>query len=83
MLRTGPSLLAMALRCVGEEPPLTPTSAPLFPPASPTVHAARAHLVSWSLAAPAASFCVHRMAPAGKDVGMWSGPSATAGRCVE
>ncbi|KAJ6491218.1 hypothetical protein DFH09DRAFT_1208337 [Mycena vulgaris] len=78
MVRTGPSLLAMALRRV-VEPPLTPTSAPLFPPASPTAHAARAHLVSWFLAALAASFSVHRMALAGKDVGMWSGPSATAG----
>ncbi|KAJ6470297.1 hypothetical protein DFH09DRAFT_1221105 [Mycena vulgaris] len=54
-------------RCGALEPPLTPTSAPMFRPASPTPHAACAHLVSWFLAALAASFSVHRMAPAGKD----------------
>ncbi|KAJ6580082.1 hypothetical protein DFH09DRAFT_1076988 [Mycena vulgaris] len=67
----------------GERPSLTPASAPLFPPTSPTAHAAHAHLVSWFLDAPAAPFGVHRMAlagkAAGKNVGMWFGPSAAAG----
>ncbi|KAJ6483457.1 peptidase family C54-domain-containing protein, partial [Mycena vulgaris] len=76
------SLLATVLQRVGE-PPLTPTSAPLFPPTSPTTHAAHVHLVSWFLDATAAPFVVHRMAlagkAAGKDVGMWFGPCATAG----
>ncbi|KAJ6580027.1 hypothetical protein DFH09DRAFT_1444402 [Mycena vulgaris] len=65
------------------EPPLTPTSAPLFSPTAPTLHAAHVRLVSWFLDATAAPFGVHRMAladkAAGKDVGMWFGPSATAG----
>ncbi|KAJ7494901.1 peptidase family C54-domain-containing protein [Mycena latifolia] len=42
-----------------------------------------ARLLSWFLDAPAAPFSVHRMAlagkAAGKDVGMWFGPSAAAG----
>jgi cysteine protease ATG4 len=40
-------------------------------------------LLSWFLDAPAAPFGVHRMAlagkAAGKDAGMWFGPSAAAG----
>nr|GAT54503.1 predicted protein [Mycena chlorophos] len=79
MLRTTQSLLATALMRVGA-PPLQPSSAPPFPPASPTTHAAHARLLSWFADAPAAPFSVHRMAlagkKAGKDVGMWFGPSA-------
>ncbi|KAJ6565594.1 hypothetical protein DFH09DRAFT_1314882 [Mycena vulgaris] len=45
-----------------------------FPPPTPTAHAAHAHLLSWFLKAPGASFGVHRMALAGKaadkDVGI-------------
>ncbi|KAJ7109010.1 hypothetical protein C8R43DRAFT_183653 [Mycena crocata] len=82
MLRTGQSLLATALQRVGE-PPLTPTSAPPFPPPSQAAHAVHARLVSWFLDTPVAPFGVHRMAlagkAAGKDVGMWFGPSAAAG----
>ncbi|KAF7318631.1 hypothetical protein HMN09_00374500 [Mycena chlorophos] len=79
MLRTTQSLLATALMRVGA-PPLQPSSAPPFPPLSPTTHAAHARLLSWFADAPAAPFSVHRMAlagkKAGKDVGMWFGPSA-------
>ncbi|KAJ7768174.1 hypothetical protein DFH07DRAFT_769384, partial [Mycena maculata] len=48
----------------------------------PAAHAAHARLLSWFLDAPGAPFGVHRMAlagkAAGKDVGMWFGPSAAA-----
>ncbi|KAF8174976.1 peptidase family C54-domain-containing protein [Mycena galopus ATCC 62051] len=82
MLRTSQSLLATALERVGE-PPLQPTPPPPFPALSPSAHALHARLLSWFLDAPAAPFGVHRMAlagkAAGKDVGMWFGPSAAAG----
>ncbi|KAJ7673031.1 hypothetical protein DFH06DRAFT_1319246 [Mycena polygramma] len=49
----------------------------------PSFPASIARLLSWFLDAPAAPFGVHRMAlagkAAGKDVGMWFGPSAAAG----
>ncbi|KAJ7465526.1 hypothetical protein FB451DRAFT_421834 [Mycena latifolia] len=51
-------------------------------PQTPAALGAHAHLLSWFLDAPAAPFGVHRMAlagkAAGKNVGMWFGPSATA-----
>ncbi|KAJ7688040.1 hypothetical protein B0H17DRAFT_1180673 [Mycena rosella] len=54
-------------------------STPSFPPRAQTAHADHARLLSWFLDAP---FGVHRMAvagkAAGKDVGMWFGPSAAA-----
>ncbi|KAJ7171540.1 cysteine protease required for autophagy [Mycena filopes] len=82
MLRTGQSLLATALGRVGE-PSLQPTPPAPFPPNSPSAHALHARMISWFLDAPAAPFGVHRMAlagkAAGKDVGMWFGPSAAAG----
>ncbi|KAF7368158.1 hypothetical protein MVEN_00134800 [Mycena venus] len=82
MLRTSQSLLASALGRVGE-PPLIPALAPPFPPRTRHAHALHARLLSWFLDAPAAPFGVHRMAlagkAAGKDVGMWFGPSAAAG----
>ncbi|KAJ6473340.1 hypothetical protein C8R47DRAFT_1324442 [Mycena vitilis] len=62
---------------------MLPTPTPPFPPQSHTAHALHARLLSWFLDAPAAPFGVHRMAlagkAAGKDVGMWFGPSAAAG----
>ncbi|KAJ6600231.1 hypothetical protein B0H10DRAFT_2320514 [Mycena sp. CBHHK59/15] len=65
------------------EPPLIPTLAPPFPPRTRHAHALHARLLSWFLDAPAAPFGVHRMAlagkAAGKDVGIWFGPSAAAG----
>ncbi|KAJ7330308.1 peptidase family C54-domain-containing protein [Mycena albidolilacea] len=82
MLRTSQSLLATAVGRVGE-PPLHPTPPVPFPPRSRAAHALHARLLSWFLDAPAAPFGVHRMAlagkAAGKDVGMWFGPSAAAG----
>ncbi|KAJ7096804.1 hypothetical protein C8R44DRAFT_889408 [Mycena epipterygia] len=51
---------------------------PPFPPPTPAAHAAHARLLSRFLDAPGASFGVHRMAPAGKDVGMWFGQSSAA-----
>ncbi|KAJ6491180.1 hypothetical protein C8R45DRAFT_1213193 [Mycena sanguinolenta] len=81
MLRTSQSLLATALGRVGE-PSLHPSAPPPFPPPNRTAHALHARLISWFLDAPAAPFGVHRMAlagkAAGKDVGMWFGPSAAA-----
>ncbi|KAJ7121875.1 hypothetical protein C8R43DRAFT_959475 [Mycena crocata] len=66
-----------------DEPPLTPTCAPPLPPPSQAAHAVRARLVSWFLDTPVAPFGVDRMAlagkAAGKDVGVWFGPSAAAG----
>ncbi|KAF7378518.1 hypothetical protein MSAN_00279400 [Mycena sanguinolenta] len=66
----------------GTEPPLHPTAPAPFPPPNRTAHALHARLISWFLDAPAAPFGVHRMAlagkAAGKDVGMWFGPSAAA-----
>ncbi|KAJ7452015.1 hypothetical protein FB451DRAFT_699438 [Mycena latifolia] len=51
-------------------------------PQTPAALGAHARLLSWFLDAPAAPFGVHRMAlagkAAGKNVGMWFGPSATA-----
>ncbi|KAJ7075202.1 peptidase family C54-domain-containing protein [Mycena belliarum] len=83
MLRTGQSLLAAALGRVGDPHPSGSTRPPSFPPHTPSAHAAHARLLSWFLDAPAAPFSVHRMAlagkAAGKDVGMWFGPSAAAG----
>ncbi|KAJ7852736.1 hypothetical protein B0H13DRAFT_2359355 [Mycena leptocephala] len=80
MLRTGQSLLAVALQRVGADP--LPNSNARIPPRTLAVHAAHARLISWFLDAPAAPFSVHRMALAGKalgkDVGMWFGPSAAA-----
>ncbi|KAJ7616137.1 hypothetical protein FB45DRAFT_935358 [Roridomyces roridus] len=68
MLRTAQSLLAESLVRVGTG----------IRPHSPE----HARLISWFLDAPAAPFGVHRMAlagkAAGKDVGMWFGPSAAA-----
>ncbi|KAJ7619970.1 hypothetical protein DFH06DRAFT_69828 [Mycena polygramma] len=62
---------------------MLPTPTPRFPPLSRTAHALHARLLSWFLDAPAAPFGVHRMAlagkAAGKDAGMWFGPSAAAG----
>ncbi|KAJ7734245.1 hypothetical protein B0H16DRAFT_154352 [Mycena metata] len=82
MLRTGQSLLAVALGRV-REPPLTPTPPVPFPPQTLAAHALHARLLSWFLDASAAPFGVHRMAlagnAAGKDVGMWFGPSAAVG----
>ncbi|KAJ7189878.1 hypothetical protein GGX14DRAFT_701934 [Mycena pura] len=81
MLRTAQSLLATALQRVGD-PPLLPSSAPSFPPRTTAAHAEHARLLSWFLDSPSAPFSVHRMAlagkAAGKDVGMWFGPSAAA-----
>jgi hypothetical protein len=54
-------------------------------PPAPTqpAHALRARLISWFLDTPPAPFGLHRMVltgkAAGQDVGMWFGPSATAG----
>ncbi|KAJ7605278.1 hypothetical protein DFH06DRAFT_260259 [Mycena polygramma] len=63
--------------------PLHPTPPAAFPPVSPSAHAAHALLLSWFLDLQAAPFGVHRMAlagkAAGKEVGMWFGPSAAAG----
>ncbi|KAJ7027134.1 hypothetical protein C8F04DRAFT_1238275 [Mycena alexandri] len=72
------------LRVAAEaQPPLAPTPPAPFPPPTRAAHAAHARLLSWFLDAPAAPFGVHRMAlagkAAGKDVGMWFGPSAAAG----
>ncbi|KAJ7712200.1 hypothetical protein B0H16DRAFT_581340 [Mycena metata] len=82
VLRTGQSLLAVALGRV-VEPPLTPTPPAPFPPQTLAVRTLHARLLSWFLDAPAAPFGVHRMAlagkAAGKDVRMWSGPSTAAG----
>ncbi|KAJ7728224.1 hypothetical protein B0H16DRAFT_1777888 [Mycena metata] len=65
------------------QPPLTPTPPVPFPPQTLAAHALHAHLLSWFLDASAAPFGVYRMAhagnAAGKDVGMWFGPSAAAG----
>ncbi|KAJ6467168.1 hypothetical protein C8R47DRAFT_1152898, partial [Mycena vitilis] len=66
ILRTGQSLLAVALGRVG--PPL-PTPTPPFPPQSRAAHAMHARLLSWFLDAPAAPFGVHPMALAGKAAG--------------
>jgi hypothetical protein len=64
------------------EPYLLPTPTAPFPPSTRPAHALHARLFSWFLDAPAAPFGVHRMAlagkAAGKDAGMWSGPSAAA-----
>ncbi|KAJ7714766.1 peptidase family C54-domain-containing protein [Mycena maculata] len=80
MLRTAQSLLATALARVGDPSPPLSFAAHTT---SPTAFAAHARLLSWFLDAPAAPFGVHRMAlagkAAGKDVGMWFGPSAAAG----
>ncbi|KAJ7442938.1 peptidase family C54-domain-containing protein [Mycena galericulata] len=82
MLRTAQSLLATSLGRVGVVVYVHPahTSLPPFPPTTPATFAAHARLLSWFLDAPAAPFGVHRMAlagkAAGKDVGMWFGPSA-------
>ncbi|KAF7310342.1 hypothetical protein MIND_00408300 [Mycena indigotica] len=79
MLRTTQSLLATAIGRVGA-PPLLPCPPTPFPPNSPAAHAAHARLLSWFADSPMAPFSVHRMAlagkKAGKDVGMWFGPSA-------
>ncbi|KAF8146129.1 hypothetical protein K438DRAFT_1781286 [Mycena galopus ATCC 62051] len=61
------------------KPPLQPTSPPPFPALSPSAHALLARLLSWFLGTRAAPFGLHCMAPAGKDVDMWFGPSAAAG----
>ncbi|KAJ7916666.1 hypothetical protein B0H13DRAFT_357975 [Mycena leptocephala] len=62
---------------------LIPTLAPFFPSRTRHAHALHVRLLSWFLDTPAAPFGVHRMAlavrAAGKDVGMWFGPSAAAG----
>ncbi|KAJ7058711.1 hypothetical protein C8F01DRAFT_281259 [Mycena amicta] len=79
MLRTVQSLLATAVGRVGA-PPLLPCLPTPFPPTTPSAHALHARLLSWFADAPIAPFSVHRMAlagkKAGKDVGMWFGPSA-------
>ncbi|KAJ6617080.1 hypothetical protein B0H10DRAFT_2218873 [Mycena sp. CBHHK59/15] len=58
------------------------SSSTLYPSPTPTAHTVHARLLSWFLDAPAASFGVHRMAlagkAAGKNVGMFFGPSAAA-----
>ncbi|KAF7325237.1 hypothetical protein MKEN_00568200 [Mycena kentingensis (nom. inval.)] len=84
MLRTAQSLLATSVGRVGA-PALQPTLPMPFPPTTPAEHASHARLLSWFADAPMAPFSVHRMAlagkKAGKDVGMWFGPSA-AGTAV-
>ncbi|KAJ7436120.1 hypothetical protein FB451DRAFT_1455160 [Mycena latifolia] len=56
---------------------------PSFLPRTHATDAAHARLLPWFLDAPAAPLSVHRMAlagkAAGKDVGMWVGPSVAAG----
>ncbi|KAJ7799476.1 hypothetical protein B0H14DRAFT_3787758 [Mycena olivaceomarginata] len=63
--------------------PLQPNLPAPFPPWTRAAHAHHARLPLWFLDAPAAPFGVHRMAlagkAAGKDVGMWFGPSSAAG----
>ncbi|KAJ7886082.1 hypothetical protein B0H13DRAFT_2342995 [Mycena leptocephala] len=57
-------------------------SSTLYPSPTSAGHAVHARLFSWFLDAPAAPFGIHRMAlagkAAGKNVGMWFGPSAAA-----
>ncbi|KAJ6468743.1 hypothetical protein C8R45DRAFT_1218633 [Mycena sanguinolenta] len=60
------------------EPALHFSCLPPFPQPSRTAHALRTCLISWFFDAPA-PVGVHRTALAGKDVGMWFGPSAAAG----
>ncbi|KAJ6501014.1 hypothetical protein DFH09DRAFT_1203118 [Mycena vulgaris] len=68
MLRMGQSLLAPAPQRVGKLP-LTPTSAPLFPPTSPTAHVRDVYLMPCFLDAPAAPFGIHCMVLVGKAAG--------------